>query len=121
MIRSQVLMMIPFRVLMMIIRGGVMRVILVSRHAGLVEWVKNKGFVVDKHFTHLDVKDVQNGDVIIGTLPVQMIASICKKGAKYYHLEITLPEALRGKELSASKLDKLGADLVSYKAVIDES
>ena len=98
-----------------------MNIILVSRHAGAIEWVKRQGIVVDRQVSHYDPESAQNGDIIIGTLPVHHIARICELGAHYLHLEIHIPEQLRGKELSADMLEQLGAQLCGYYAYRDDS
>lgn len=52
----------------------------------------------------------------MGTLPVHMVARLVRAGAIYYHLVIDIPPGLRGRELSASELDRLGARLERYVA-----
>ena len=90
--------------------------ILISRHLATVEWLKSKGVAVDKHQSHFDTKNVKTGDVIIGNLPIQMVAEVCIKGGEYHHIEIDLPKDLRGKELTVDNLNQLGAKIVQYNA-----
>ena len=88
---------------------------LITRHAGAVQWLKA---VVDEPYVllaHLHaINMVQAGDVIIGTLPVNLIAKINRQGARYLHLHIDTRAHLRGQELTAAQLVQLGASLVEY-------
>ena len=68
------------------------------------------------HVTHLEAERVQSGDIVLGTLPVSMIAEICAKGARYFHLTLTTPPDMRGKELSAAQMEAYGAELSEYTA-----
>ncbi len=91
----------------------------VSRHPGAQEWLRDQidlpGDCVDV-LTHLDVRTVQPGDLVIGTLPVQLIASICARGARYLHIAFDMPPSKRGQELSAAELVLLHARLVEFRA-----
>lgn len=88
---------------------------LVSRHLGAIEWIQQQGIKVDQQVEHLDTKQVKAGDLIIGTLPVQLVAAINTLGANYLHLCVNMPENLRGKELTSQDLNQLGARLKAYK------
>jgi CRISPR-associated protein Csx16 len=87
----------------------------VSRHSGAVEWIGRKGSSVDKYVTHLASAHVRPGDTVVGSLPVNLAAAICERGARYLHLSLDLPAHLRGCELSADQLDELGARLEEYR------
>ena len=52
---------------------------------------------------------------MIGTLPVQHIADINARGARYLHLVLDLPPALRGRELDADDMERIGARLEEYQ------
>jgi CRISPR-associated protein Csx16 len=86
----------------------------VSRHPGAVEWAARKGLAVDERVAHLDTARIQPGDVVIGTLPVNLAAEVCRRGGRYLHLSLELPFALRGRELSADDLERYGARLEAY-------
>lgn len=68
----------------------------VSRHQGAVEWLARKGVVVDRQVAHLDLAQVQAGDWVLGSLPVNMAAAVCARGAQYLHLSLALPAHARG-------------------------
>lgn len=88
----------------------------VSRHAGAIEWAQRQGLCVDRQVPHLDVQQVVEGDTVIGTLPVHLIAQINARGARYLHLRLDIPASMRGRELSADDLVTLGARLEHYEA-----
>ena len=87
----------------------------VSRHAGAIEWAARQGLAVDRLVHHLDPDQVGGGDTVMGSLPVNLAAAVCQRGARYLHLSIELPPELRGKELSADQLDQLGAKMCEYR------
>ena len=92
----------------------IMTVWFVSRHRGAQQWAADEGFAVDRLITHLDPASIAAGDVVIGSLPVNLAAEVCARGARYLHLSLPLPPELRGKELSADDLRRLGATLREF-------
>lgn len=87
----------------------------VSRHPGAISWAKKKNLAVDFWVKHLDVNQIQQGDIVIGVLPMQAAADVCSKGARFLSLKIHLTENLRGKELSDEVLDTLNCTLAEYE------
>lgn len=87
----------------------------VTRHPGAVEWAR-RGGVDAVMVRHLDPHEVGPGDVVLGSLPVHLVAAINARCARYLHLELDTSEEDRGKELSADDLKRLGARLVEYRA-----
>lgn len=53
----------------------------VSRHPGAVEWLAEQGLEVDRMIAHLDIRQIQSGDWVMGTLPVSLAAEVCARGA----------------------------------------
>lgn len=94
---------------------------LVSRHLGAVAWIREQGIAIDRHVEHLDVEQVQAGDCVIGTLPIQLAAAVCARGANYWHLSVQLPFELRGQELDSDTLTRLGARLEAFTVLGGES
>lgn len=86
----------------------------VSRHPGAQDWAKKNSLDVDKWVIHLDTSCVKAGDIIIGTLPIHLAETICRLGARYWHLAVYLPEEARGHELQADDLEAYGARLKEY-------
>ena len=94
-----------------------MAVILVSRHKGAIEWIQNHApFTVTEHVLHLDPEQVQSGDIIIGTLPINMVATITNKGAIYWHIAMPMQYSQRGHELSYDDMIHLNVKLERYEA-----
>jgi CRISPR-associated protein Csx16 len=58
---------------------------------------------------------IENGDIVYGTLPVSEAARVCERGGKYFHLALNLPKDRRGGELSATDMDRFGAELEEYE------
>ena len=93
----------------------------VTRHPGAREWAEGEGIRVDYVVDHLDVGQVRPGDVVIGSLPVNLAAQVCSRGGRYLHLCLELPRDIRGRELSAEEMRQLGAWLeevlqIAYEA-----
>jgi CRISPR-associated protein Csx16 len=93
--------------------GG--RTLFVTRHPGAVEWCARQGIAVDRTVEHLELAEVQPGDVVIGTLPVHVVAEVCSRGARYLHLALELPAEQRGRELTAEEMVRFGARLVEHR------
>lgn len=88
----------------------------ISRHPGAVAWAESEGFHVDDCLAHFEVKIVQPGDRILGTLPINLVAEVNARGGQYYHLTLELPADTRGKELTADDMRNYGARLEQYTA-----
>ena len=54
------------------------------------------------------------GDVVAGTLPVNLAAEVCARGARYLNLSLDLPLHARGRELDAEDMHRYGARLEEY-------
>lgn len=87
----------------------------ITRHLGAKEWAKQRGISVDRLMEHLDPETIQAGDVVIGSLPVNLAAQVCERSARYLHLSLKLPSNLRGKELTAADMHRLGARIEEYR------
>ncbi|MGQ9862433.1 MAG: CRISPR-associated protein Csx16 [Thiobacillaceae bacterium] len=89
----------------------------VSRHPGAIEWATRRGFHIDRQLAHLDPADIQPGDTVIGTLPVNLAAEVCARGARFFNLSLDLPAEARGRELTADDLERYGARLEAYSVM----
>lgn len=76
--------------------------------------MQQHGPAFDCHVPHLDPVQVERGDTVIGTLPVNLAAQVCTRGAAYWHLTLQMPAQQRGQELSALELQALGATLQQF-------
>lgn len=87
----------------------------VTRHPGARDWAARRGVVVDRLVDHLDPDEVAAGDTVIGVLPVALAAAVCARGAHFVNLTLDLPPELRGRELDADTLERLGARLEGFE------
>jgi CRISPR-associated protein Csx16 len=89
----------------------------VTRHPGAVEWATKNGFAGVDVVNHFDPKVVNVGDKVIGNLPVDLAAVVCRRGGEYHHLVLDLPPEARGKELSAEDMDAYGAKVQRFDVI----
>lgn len=73
-----------------------------------------QGLRVDVQVSHLDLERVQHGDTVIGTLPVNLAAAVCGKGAQFLNLSLDQPPHWRGRELSADDMRACNARLEGF-------
>ena len=59
--------------------------IFVSRHPGAIEWSLST-LPRARRVAHLDVEDICAGDEVFGTLPVDLAAEVCARGARFHAL-----------------------------------
>lgn len=90
-----------------------MATLFVTRHSGAAEWAARQGLAAEI-VAHLDLARVSPGDLVLGTLPVSLAAEVCARGARYFHLTLAVPPELRGQELSADDMARLGARLEEF-------
>ena len=84
--------------------------VIVSRHAGAVEWLRRQG-IEGKVIAHAAPEDVR-GKVVIGALPLHLAALAERVGS------IDMPgltPAQRGQDLSPEEMDEAGAAIVWYE------
>lgn len=89
--------------------------IFVTRHPGAREWARRQALSVDCYTSHLDLRSIEPGDIVLGTLPVHLAAAVCERRARYLHLVLELPESARGRELSCEELERFGARLCGFR------
>ncbi len=86
----------------------------VTRHDGAKRWAAEEGFRIDKVVEHLKVDAVKSGDIVIGSLPFDIVARLNEKGVRYFHIILPLPRELRGQPISAKKMHELGASVEEF-------
>ena len=91
------------------------KTLVVTRHAGAVEWLKAKGFSECEVVAHFAPSMVQSGDVVVGILPLNLVAEVNAKGGRFFALDMNVPSELRGVEMTAQLMDELGARLQEYR------
>lgn len=85
----------------------------ITRHQGAKDWAARKGFDA-QIVEHFDVKTIEKGDVVLGTLPIHLAAEIWDRQGRYFHLVLNIPADLRGVEITADKMEELGATLEEF-------
>lgn len=91
-----------------------MTTIFITRHPGAKTWAEREGFRIDHVLDHLDINTVNSGDNILGILPVHLAASVCARGAHYFHLSLQTPPQRRGGELTLEEMYRYGVRLDEY-------
>lgn len=94
-----------------------MTIYFVSRHPGAVAWAAQEGIEVDEQVTHLNTDVVRSGDVVIGSLPVHLVAEVCEHGGRYLHLSMEMPQEMRGKEITADDMRACNARLEGFRVL----
>ena len=89
----------------------------ISRHPGAIEWIRSTNIHVDEYRDHLCIEEILKGDVVIGVLPLSLVAEVCAKGARFFGMEYTATRESRGKELTAETLQSMGCRLQEYLVV----
>jgi putative CRISPR-associated protein (TIGR02620 family) len=84
-------------------------IVIVSRHQGLVDWLRRKG-IVGKVVAHATPDDVRDKDVI-GNLPLHLAA--VAKSVTVVDMP-DLPADWRGKDITPDQMDQAGATLSRY-------
>jgi len=87
----------------------------VSRHPGALAWARQNSIDFDRHVTHLGTNLIGAGDTVIGSLPVNLAAEVCARGAAYWNLSLHVAEQDRGRELSAAELQAYNATMEHYE------
>lgn len=85
--------------------------LIVTRHIGLVEWLSRQG-ITGEVKASVRPEDIE-GRNVVGALP----AHIAQYAKSVTSVDYSCPYELRGKDLSADTLDKLGAKLFRYTVV----
>jgi len=93
----------------------------VSRHERAHYWLKHQikqrhvEVAVDHWLTHLDPAEILPGDVVIGTLPMNVVLDLQQRGARHVALVMDVPEWARGQELSATEMSAFDARLIDVE------
>ena len=96
------------------------RVFFVSRHEGARHWARIQTRLgqlapaITDYVDELDPEQVRPGDTVMGTLPVHLAAQVCARGGRFVSLDLQLPPAMRGRELSATEMQHCRASLIRY-------
>ncbi|CAI8780481.1 CRISPR-associated protein Csx16 [Methylocaldum szegediense] len=94
-----------------------MTIYFITRHEGARRWAEEEGFAVERMVDHLDPGDICAGDMVLGTLPVNLAAEVCARGGRYFHLSLNLPPEWRGRELTPEDMRRFGAKLEEFRVI----
>lgn len=86
----------------------------VSRHKGAQEWIRLQGYPIDAVHEHLDPAILQEGDIVIGSLPVHLAADVCRRKCRYVHLSMDMTRMQRGVELTPAEMKSMNARLEEF-------
>jgi len=85
--------------------------VIVSRHAGAVEWLRRKG-IEGEVITHITDPSAVAGKIVVGNLPMHLAAAADRVGV----IEMPdLPAEKRGVDLTADEMEEFGARLSWYR------
>lgn len=88
----------------------------VTRHIGALQWAASTGLAFDQHVEHLlDLDQLQQNDVVIGTLPIHLVYALNQRGVRYLHLSLDIPPQWRGVELDVHQLQACDATLEEFQ------
>ena len=90
-----------------------MDTVIVTRHAGLVEWLKRLG-VEGEVVSHAD-EDTVRGKRVYGVLPFRLAAL----ADEFVEVSVDVPAELRGKELTADDIDSLNPQVTAWRVFYD--
>lgn len=95
------------------------KVVAVTRHAATAEWLKTHldGNAVEV-VGDFDPETVNDGDVVVGTLPVHIVREIHVRGGEFYSLTLNHTSETRGKELSVEDIERMFGGLTRF--VVEE-
>jgi putative CRISPR-associated protein (TIGR02620 family) len=84
--------------------------IIVTRHTGLIQWLKSHGIVGDV-ISHVEFPDQIRGKDVYGVLPLHL-ASVCNSVTT---VDMPgLPSEKRGVDLTPEEMDSFGAIMHTY-------
>lgn len=89
-----------------------MDTIVITRHAALVEYLKEQG-IIDDNVTVIEhaTADAVRDKHVIGVLPVHLATLT----AKYTNLTMNVPQDKRGQELTLDEVREYAGDAVTYE------
>lgn len=99
------------------------RVWLISRHPAVSDWLAEQGCVVYARIEHLDgqlLGQMQEGDCVIGNLPLSWIEKLNGIGVRYLNLDLRVPMVWRGQELDLQRLKQCHPCLMEYRVISGE-
>ena len=95
-----------------------MSIYFITRHIGALQWANQNHLNFDIHLPHLsDLEQLDIHDIVIGTLPINIVYALNQKGIRYIHLSLEIPPHLRGVELNVEQLNECKATLEEFSVI----
>jgi len=91
------------------------RLILVSRHPGAKQWLSQQGIAADHNQRHLNPDDLDHNDIVIGTLPMHLAATLDERGIAFFNLVLDVTADMRGRELDLSEILQCNPRIRRYR------
>lgn len=91
----------------------------ISRHSAAVELLQQSLPHIDRIQPELTPEDMQSlkaGDCVYSNLPAPVVAALSARGVRYFHIDLQLPLAARGRELTTKQLKQYGFQLIEVSA-----
>lgn len=102
-----------------------MTVYFVTQHEYTRRWTRSTAVrrklphAIDLMVERIDPGHLQDGDVVMGTLPMHVAAALESRGIPFWALDLLIPAEKAGRELSATEIASLGATLTRYRVSAD--
>ena len=91
-----------------------MKTLFVTRHQGAIDWAIENGYQAAEKVSHFGSEVIEEGDTVLGVLPIHLACEVVSKGGRYFHLQMDVPAEARGKEFTAEDMKNYGATLQEY-------
>lgn len=89
-----------------------MNPLIITRHQGLVDWLKKHYNITGTIIPHVTNPNLLTGRIVIGILPLHLAA----KAQEIWTIDMpNLPAEKRGQEVTAEEMEQFGATLSKYK------
>ena len=87
--------------------------LVITRHAGLIEFLKNRGFDLNdtQAVAHVTDPAILDNKVVVGVLPV----SLAVRCDVFIEVALDMPAEMRGKELSAEQTEQYCKGIFAYQ------
>jgi len=89
------------------------RVVIVTRHAGAVEWLRRRG-IEGEVVASLDEANLPSGMDVYGVLPLHLAVELLRRQCRVFLIQFPARGGPRGQELSADEMEAGGACLYRF-------
>lgn len=84
--------------------------VIISRHDGIINWCKTQN-IEGPVIQHLNVNDIIPGTIYVGVLPIPVIETVLKAGARFWMCTSPINLKYRKSEMTADELNDHGFSL----------